>query len=174
MPGPITDLRKAAETLARLPVELHTAVLKTCVNICTDDDLKQKAASCNIPYENLRNAVDSANSILLSLKTLGETAVDQILNELPINTDLRSTIKSCLYLENWNSNPLGKIVDIKWKVSVIAMTDQCKNLNTPLVTFKLVVEQDGELKDHVMEFTVPEFEQFASTVEQMAAATEIA
>lgn len=48
---------------------------------------------------------------------------------------------------------------MNWKIGVAAMSDQCKNLNSPFVTLQLKVEgASGYPCSHVMELTVPEFQ----------------
>ncbi|CAN8006578.1 unnamed protein product, partial [Ixodes hexagonus] len=168
-------LLAAAETLKKYPVTVQKALLQTATEGAPLQDIEERADSCNVSTRELREAVEAAGCMLASLSRLKDAAVSTTLQQLFLDPGVEDVLKSLLQFKGTSTEftPFGKarellLVDVKWKIGVAAISDQCKNLNSPFVTFQLTVEDSqNKTTTHVLELTIPEFQKFASTMQEL-------
>ncbi|CAN8012655.1 unnamed protein product, partial [Ixodes pacificus] len=171
-------LLAAAETLKKYPVDVQKALLGSATDAARSQNIEEKAVSCNLTPRELHEAVEAASCMLASFSRLKEAAMSTTLQQLFLDPGVADVLKELLQSKGSSSSefsPYGKarilstlLVDVKWKIGVAAVSDQCKNLNSPFVTFQLTVEDSQNRTDtHILELTIPEFQKFASTMQEL-------
>ncbi|KAM7291135.1 COMM domain-containing protein 6 [Ixodes scapularis] len=164
-------LLAAAETLKKYPVDVQKALLRSATDATRSQNIEEKAESCNLTPRELHEAVEAASCMLASFSRLKEAAMSTTLQQLFLDPGVADVLKELLQSKGSSSSefsPYGKLVDVRWKIGVAAVSDQCKNLNSPFVTFQLTVEDSQNRMDtHILELTIPEFQKFASTMQEL-------
>lgn len=157
----------SAEMLKKHSTSLQIALLSS-VGACTQEEINEKARDCNLSPEVLKELDGAAHDLVSGLRSLSEGAASAQLEELRLKPEVEILLRSLISLKNGDSSLPGKFLGMNWKIGVAAMSDQCKNLNSPFVTLQLKVEgASGYPCSHVMELTVPEFQKFASTMQDL-------
>jgi hypothetical protein len=60
---------------------------------------------------------------------------------------------------------IGRLISLDWKLGVSLTSSHCANLKTPFVSIIVrVAEQDGEVATHALELSLPEFQDFKTTL----------
>lgn len=67
---------------------------------------------------------------------------------------------------------VGKLVSLETKLGVAIASDSCKRLNTPFLTVLARIEQGGTVTEHTFEMSIPQFQNFAKNVKEIASLME--
>ncbi|XP_065309534.1 uncharacterized protein [Dermacentor albipictus] len=161
----------AAEVLRKHPVEVQKALVQSCLQSGTALTIDEKARSCGLCPEELKAAYEASKCLVSALRFLKEAPATSLIEDLRLDADVNTLLKTMASLNvRKQVGPLGKLVNVEWKMGVSAMSDLCKNLNSPFVMLELTVEDSGSNRSrHTIELTVPEFQKFASTMQELHA-----
>ncbi|KAH8041635.1 hypothetical protein HPB51_017080 [Rhipicephalus microplus] len=137
-------------------------------NRCPRND-PQKARTCRISPEDLNAAYEASRCLVSALRFLKEAPATSLLEDLHLDAEVVALLKAMASSNVGKpAGPLGKLVNVEWKIGVAAMSDLCKNLNSPFVMLELTVEDSASHRSrHTIELTVPEFQKFASTMQEL-------
>ncbi|XP_075544314.1 uncharacterized protein LOC142578701 isoform X2 [Dermacentor variabilis] len=161
----------AAEVLRKHPVEVQKALVQSCLQSDSALTIDEKARSCGLCPEELKAAYEASKCLVSALRFLKEAPATSLIEDLRLDADVNALLKTMASLNVGKQvGPLGKLVNVEWKMGVSAMSDLCKNLNSPFVMLELTVEDSGSNRSrHTIELTVPEFQKFASTMQELHA-----
>ncbi|XP_075544313.1 uncharacterized protein LOC142578701 isoform X1 [Dermacentor variabilis] len=167
----------AAEVLRKHPVEVQKALVQSCLQSDSALTIDEKARSCGLCPEELKAAYEASKCLVSALRFLKEAPATSLIEDLRLDADVNALLKTMASLNSppppqvgKQVGPLGKLVNVEWKMGVSAMSDLCKNLNSPFVMLELTVEDSGSNRSrHTIELTVPEFQKFASTMQELHA-----
>lgn len=68
---------------------------------------------------------------------------------------------------------VGRLVKLDWKLSVATESSSCSSLMSPFVVLLLTVsDSDGNLRSVPVEMTLAEFDQFATSIDEVASVLE--
>ncbi|XP_037285985.2 uncharacterized protein LOC119179003 [Rhipicephalus microplus] len=159
----------AAEVIRKHPVEVQKALIETCFQFDSALTLEEKARTCRMSPEDLNAAYEASRCLVSSLRFLKEAPATSLLEDLHLDAEVMALLKAMASSNVGKpAGPLGKLVNVEWKIGVAAMSDLCKNLNSPFVMLELTVEDSASHRSrHTIELTVPEFQKFASTMQEL-------
>lgn len=159
----------AAKVIGKHPVEVQKAVIETCLEFDTALTVDEKSRSCGLSPEDLQAAYEASKCLVSALRFLKEEHATSLLEGLNLDADIMTLLKTVASSNVGKpAGPLGKLVNVEWKIGVAAMSDLCKNLNSPFVMLELTVQNSaGNRSRHTIELTVPEFQKFASTMQEL-------
>nr|XP_050038825.1 uncharacterized protein LOC126535981 [Dermacentor andersoni] len=165
------DISAAAEVIRKQPVEVQKALVQSCLQSDSALTIDEKARSCDLCPEELKAAYEASKCLVSALRFLKEAPATSLIEDLRLDADVNTLLKTMASLNVGKQvGPLGKLVNVEWKMGVSAMSDLCKNLNSPFVMLELTVEDSGSNRSrHTIELTVPEFQKFASTMQELHA-----
>lgn len=163
------DTKGAAELIRKHPVEVQKALIQSCLRPDSAIGIDEKAKSCGVTPEDLQAAIEGSRQLVSSLRPLKEANAKSLLEDLCLDPEVVALLKSLASTNIGKTNgPLSKLVNVKWKVGVAAMSEQCKNLNSPFVILQLTVEDCSSCQScHTIELTISEFQKFASTMQEL-------
>lgn len=163
------DTKGAAELIKKHPIDVQKALIQSCLRPDSALSIDEKAKSCGVPPEDLQAALEGSRQLVSSLRPLKEATATSLLEDLCLDPEVAALLKSLVSTNIGKTvGPLSKLVNIKWKVGVSAMSDQCKNLNSPFVILQLTVEDSSNCQScHTVELTISEFQKFASAMQEL-------
>uniref|UniRef100_A0A023G7F2 Putative comm domain-containing protein n=1 Tax=Amblyomma triste TaxID=251400 RepID=A0A023G7F2_AMBTT len=177
----------AADLIKRYPVEVQKALIRSCLRpdsafsieevmwhvrdmvACVNEIFLQKAESCGALPEDLQAAYEASKCLVSALIYLKEAAFASLAEDLRLDAEVVALLQSVTTSNvGKQAGPLGKLVNVDWKIGVAAMSDLCKNLNSPFIMLQLTLEDSAHNQTrHTIELTVPEFQKFASTMQEL-------
>lgn len=163
------DTRGAAESIRKHPVYVQKALIQSCLRPDSALSIDEKAKSCGVSPADLQAAIEGSRQLVSSVRALKEAKATSLLEDLCLDPEVVALLKSLASTNTGKTTgPLSKLVDVKWKVGVAAMSEQCKNLNSPFVILQLTVEDCSSCQScHTIELTISEFQKFASTMQEL-------
>lgn len=162
-------LSGAADSIRRHPVDVQKALIQSCLRPDSALSIEEKAKACGLSLQELQAAHEGSRRLVSSLRLLKEANATSLLEDLCLDPEVVALLKSLAPTNiGRTAGPLSKLVNVKWKVGVAAMSEQCKNLNSPFVILQLTFEDSSSCQScHTVELTVPEFQKFASTMQEL-------
>ncbi|KAK8763607.1 hypothetical protein V5799_033784 [Amblyomma americanum] len=150
----------AAEMIKRYPVDVQKALIRSCLRPDSALTIEEKAKSCGALPEDLQAAYQASKCLVSALRYLREAAATSLLEDLRLDSEVMILLQSVATSNvEKQVGPLGKLVNVEWKIGVAAMSDLCKNLNSPFIMLQLTVEDSASNQTrHTIELTVPEFQ----------------
>lgn len=159
----------AAEVIRKHPVEVQKALIQSCLQSDSALTFDEKARSCGLRPEELKAAYEASKCLVSTLRFLKEAPATSLIEDLCLDADVNTLLKAVASSNVGKQvGPLEKLVNVEWKIGVAAMSDLCKNLNSPFVMLELTVADSASNQSrHTIELTVAEFQKFASTMQEL-------